>query len=61
MVSEMTEEDKAAAHISPGLVRLSVGFTGTAEQRWRQLHSSLQRLGLVEQTAGEPSSTRKAS
>jgi methionine-gamma-lyase len=44
--SEMTEEDKADAHISPGLVRMSVGFTGTLEQRWRQLHSALTRLGL---------------
>jgi methionine-gamma-lyase len=45
--SEMTEEDKATAHISPGLVRMSVGFTGTTEQRWRQLHGALERLGMV--------------
>ena len=45
--SEMTNEDKAAAHISPGLVRLSLGFTGTTEQRWRQLQSALERLGVV--------------
>jgi methionine-gamma-lyase len=45
--SEMTDADKAAAHISPGLVRMSVGFTGTAEQRWRQLLTALERLGVV--------------
>jgi methionine-gamma-lyase len=50
--SEMTEEDKAVAGISPGLVRMSVGFTGTAEQRWRQLHSALERLGLVQAGSG---------
>jgi methionine-gamma-lyase len=53
--SEMTEEDKAKAHISPGLVRLSLGYTGTAEQRWRQLHAALKRLGVVgETTAPQP-------
>jgi methionine-gamma-lyase len=45
--SEMTEEDKASAGISPGLVRMSVGFTGTAEQRWRQMWTALERLGVV--------------
>jgi len=42
--SEMTEEDKAAAHISPGLVRLSIGYTGTLEQRWQQLTEALTRV-----------------
>ncbi len=46
--SEMTEEDKQAAGISPGLVRMSVGITGTVEQRWRQLESALDRLGVIE-------------
>jgi methionine-gamma-lyase len=45
--SEMTDEDKAQAHISPGLVRMSVGYTGTTEQRWRQLLRTLERLGIV--------------
>jgi methionine-gamma-lyase len=54
--SEMTEEDKAKAHISPGLIRLSLGYTGTAEQRWRQLHSALERLGVV----GKPSARQVA-
>ena len=44
--SEMTEEDKTEAGISPGLVRMSVGYTGTTEQRWRQLQGALERLGV---------------
>ena len=44
--SEMTEEDKLEAGISPGLVRMSVGYTGTTEQRWRQLQSALERLDI---------------
>jgi methionine-gamma-lyase len=52
--SEMTEEDKARAHISAGLVRMSLGYTGTAEQRWRQLHSALGRLGVVGEPAVRP-------
>jgi len=45
--SEMTEEDKSTAGISPGLLRMSLGYTGTTEQRWRQMHSALARLGMV--------------
>ena len=45
--SEMTEEDKQTAGISPGLVRMSLGFTGTAEQRWGQLESALNRMGVT--------------
>jgi methionine-gamma-lyase len=46
--SEMTEEDKRKAGISPGLVRMSLGITGTVEQRWRQLELSLVRLGVID-------------
>jgi len=42
--SEMTDEDKATAHISPGLVRMSIGYTGTLEQRWQQLTEALSRI-----------------
>jgi len=45
--SEMTDEDKTAACISPGLVRMSIGYTGTTEQRWSQLSEALNRLGAV--------------
>jgi methionine-gamma-lyase len=44
--SEMTEEDKDAAGISPGLVRISIGYTGTLEQRWIQLQSALEKVGI---------------
>jgi len=54
--SEMTGEDKLAAGIVPGLVRLSVGYTGTTEQRWRQLHKALERVGV---TAKGPTRERK--
>jgi methionine-gamma-lyase len=46
--SEMTDEDKSIAGISAGLVRMSVGFTGTVEQRWRQLESALQGIGVID-------------
>jgi methionine-gamma-lyase len=49
--SEMTEEDKSSAGISPGLVRMSIGFTGTTEQRWRQLEKALERMGVRPDTA----------
>jgi methionine-gamma-lyase len=45
--SEMTDEDKESAGISPGLVRISVGYTGTLEQRWGQLQTALKETGVV--------------
>jgi len=47
--SELTEEDKTAAHISPGLLRMSIGYTGTSEQRWQQLSAALRQVGLPAQ------------
>ena len=44
--SELSEEDKAAAGISTGLVRMSIGFTGSIEQRWDQLEDALREIGL---------------
>jgi methionine-gamma-lyase len=49
--SELTDADKQAAGISPGLVRLSVGYTGTVEQRWQQLHDALEEVGRQEAAA----------
>jgi len=46
--SEMSDEDKGAAGISPGLVRMSIGYTGTLEQRWRQLHDALAEFGVFD-------------
>lgn len=45
--SEMGEEDLRRAGISPGLVRMSVGYTGSIEQRWSQLESALKAVGAV--------------
>lgn len=45
--SEMDEGALRAAGISPGLVRMSIGFTGSLEQRWSQLESALGRSGLI--------------
>jgi methionine-gamma-lyase len=45
--SELSPEDQRAAGIGPGLVRVSVGFTGTLEQRWRQLLDALDIMKLV--------------
>ena len=45
--SEMAEEDKEAAGISPGLIRVSIGYTGTLEQRWDQLRTALEKIGLI--------------
>jgi len=39
--SEMPEDALSAAAISPGLVRMAVGYTGTLEQRWAQLSAAL--------------------
>lgn len=43
--SEMTDEDLSEAGIGDGLVRLSVGFTGTVEQRWQQFENALRDIG----------------
>jgi methionine-gamma-lyase len=42
--SELSEEDQKKAGISPGLVRISIGYTGTLEQRWEQFTDALAEL-----------------
>jgi methionine-gamma-lyase len=42
--SEMNAEEKEMAGISPGLVRMSVGYVGTVEQKWNQFEKALTRL-----------------
>ncbi|KAG6514259.1 methionine gamma-lyase-like [Zingiber officinale] len=42
--SEMSPEERAQAGISPGLVRMSVGYSGTVEQRWSQFERALSLL-----------------
>jgi len=44
--SELTEKEQRRAGISPGLVRISVGITGSLEQRWKQLEDALDVLDL---------------
>ena len=46
--SELSDDDKARAGISPGLVRMAVGYTGTLEQRWGQLLAALEDTGIVD-------------
>ncbi len=46
--SEMTDEDLSVAGIGSGLVRMSVGFTGTAERRWDQFESALRDIGIID-------------
>lgn len=43
--SEMPEDEQARAGIAPGMVRLSIGLTGSLEQRWQQLAATLDALG----------------
>ncbi len=45
--SEMPEEDQRKAGVLPGLVRMSVGYTGSLEQRWAQLEAALRTTGVV--------------
>ena len=45
--SELTDGDKALAGISPGLVRISVGYTGSLTQRREQLRLALRDIGAI--------------
>lgn len=45
--SELSDEALEACGIRPGLVRMSVGFTGSLEQRWAQLERALRRAKLL--------------
>ncbi|EFJ33643.1 hypothetical protein SELMODRAFT_82714 [Selaginella moellendorffii] len=45
--SELNEAERAEAGVGAGLVRLSVGYTGTLEQRWKQLHDAIVALGIA--------------
>lgn len=45
--SELTEDEQHAAGIMPGLVRMSIGYTGSLEQRWTQLENALEILNLI--------------
>ncbi|KAJ4953854.1 hypothetical protein NE237_030686 [Protea cynaroides] len=42
--SEMNAEEKKMAGISPGLIRMSIGYSGTLEQKWIQFEKALARI-----------------
>ncbi|KAK4389881.1 Methionine gamma-lyase [Sesamum angolense] len=42
--SEMNDEEKELAGISPGLVRMSIGYNGTLEQKWSQFENALSKM-----------------
>lgn len=42
--SELPEDDQVRAGIRPGLVRISIGYTGGLEQRWQQFERALHAL-----------------
>jgi methionine-gamma-lyase len=45
--SELSAEEQKQAGIHPGLVRMSIGYTGTLEQRWGQLEAALKQMDLL--------------
>lgn len=42
--SELNAHEKALAGISPGLVRMSIGYIGTMDQKWAQFEKALSRM-----------------
>ncbi len=49
--SELSEDEQREAGISQGLVRISIGYTGTLEQRWQQMERVLLKLGMISDRA----------
>lgn len=45
--SELSDDDLRLAGIAPGLVRMSIGYTGSLEQRWEQFESALRDVGVI--------------
>lgn len=59
--SEMGDAELRRAGISPGLVRVSIGYTGSVEQRWNQLADALHELGIrrhAHRRASQPAGAR---
>lgn len=46
--SELSDEDLHEAGIRPGLVRISLGYTGTLEDRWAQFERALRRVEMID-------------
>lgn len=45
--SEIPPEDQGKMGLSPGLVRLSIGFSGTLEDRIQQIDRAIRKAGLI--------------
>jgi len=45
--SEITAEDQRRMGLSPGLVRMSIGFTGSLKNRLAQIERAVKKLGLT--------------
>jgi methionine-gamma-lyase len=45
--SEISEEEQRKMGLSPGLVRLSIGYTGTLEKRLEQIERAVRTVGMV--------------
>jgi len=45
--SEITPEDQACMGLSPGLVRMSIGFTGSLKNRLAQIERAVRKVDLV--------------
>ncbi len=45
--SEISPEDQRKMGLSPGLIRFSIGYTGSLEQRLAQMERALRTVGLV--------------
>ncbi len=45
--SEISPEDQSRMGLSPGLLRIAIGFTGTLEERVDQIERGVRRVGLV--------------
>jgi methionine-gamma-lyase len=45
--SELPDDELERAGIRPGLVRISIGYTGSLEQRWSQLRAVLEEMSLI--------------
>lgn len=44
--SELSDEELEKSGIKPGLVRISIGYSGALAQRWLQMQQALDKVGL---------------
>ena len=48
--SEISREEQQKMGLSPGLIRLSIGYTGSLEKRMEQMERAVRAVGLVKKT-----------